>query len=105
MLLGFSSCKKQETYCGVEDPVNDIEWIGKVISSQATKLWIHKNTYNGVEGFYVYACINEDCTLYSIYYKNCGNILMYESGGAGGNNFPGDFDTRSTYRELIYSRE
>lgn len=106
LALTFSACKKQETYCGVEDPVNDIEWIGKIISSGATELRIFKNTYKGAEGFYVYSCIN-GCSVYSIYYKNCDNILIYQSssGGAGGSNFPNDFSLTSSYRELIYSRE
>ncbi len=101
--LTLHACKKPATYCGVEDPINDIDWIKDEISNNSPKLRIYKQTYNSTEGFYVYDCIDTGCIAFSTYYKTCDNTLLYRySSGPLPGTFPNDFSLNSTYRELIY---
>ena len=103
LLLTLSACQKPVTYCGVEDPINDIDWIKDEIKNSSPKLRIYKQTYNSTEGFYVYDCFDTSCNTITTYYKTCDNTLLYKhSSGAILGNFPTDFNLNTTYREIIY---
>ena len=99
-------CKKPETYCGVEDPINDLDWLKETVENpNPAKMQVYKQTYNSIEGFYVYICIDSGCNSRSSYYKTCNDtVLYYSSSGFTGSNFPNDFNTNSSYKELIYNR-
>jgi hypothetical protein len=103
LLLTLYACKKPVTYCGVEDPISDIDWIKDEIKNSSPKLRIYKQTYNSTEGFYVYDCFDTACYGISTYYKTCDNTLLYKYvSGPLPSTFPNDFNLNSTYRELIY---
>ncbi len=102
LLLGICSCKKQDTYCGVKDPLMDINSIKERVERDPSGLWIFKRTYNGKEGFYYKVCVNMDCKIYSQYYTSCEGELLYQSENRSNGSFPADFKSGSTYLERLY---
>jgi len=103
-LTAMISCKKSKTYCGVKEPLQDINWLKSVTSSNPQNVHIYKQTYRSIEGFYFYVCANADCSIYGgDYYKTCDDSVIYSSNSSGaGPAFPNDFDNATTYKELIY---
>lgn len=102
----FYSCKKPVTYCGAEDPMNEIDWLKQEANSYTTPLKIYELDYNGQQGFYFVLCLDSACnnsTQKLMWYKSCTNNLICSWGGIVPPNCS-DFDEKTTFLKLIYSK-
>lgn len=120
VLITFSSCKKEQSYCGVEYPAQELVWVRELIKSipPANYLRIYKNTYNNTQGFLVEALETEmiimqsdNDTIYFNYsnrtFRTCDNLTLFVSSSFGiipTNTFPSNFISETTYKELIYEQ-
>jgi hypothetical protein len=99
----FGSCIKEESYCGVGDPINDIGWLKDRVKSNPTNIFIYKVIYNSTNGFYI-----EDNTLNvgEQTFNSCDNKVIYHSAGGvvGVSTFPQNFELNLQYKEKIYPR-
>ncbi|MBL7800136.1 MAG: hypothetical protein JNL95_05365 [Chitinophagales bacterium] len=100
--LLFSACKKDITFCGVKDPLNDIGWLKDIVNTNPQNLYIYKMSYNSTEGFYIL----DNTSTGSALFNSCDNTNIYRTtnGVVFFSNFPQDFNLNFKYKERIYPR-
>lgn len=98
----LSSCKKQQNYCGVSDPVHDIAWLHTYTTTNDS-IDVYSITYNGTDGFLLNDRNTPCCDQFTGYFKDCsGNTICTWGGIAGGSSCP-NFDQTATNKQLIFS--
>jgi hypothetical protein len=107
--IQFTSCKKKcETYCGTEEPLEDIGWLRELKETSTDKLKIYKNTFKyknsdkSSDGFYIESCFDSNCNYTIASIRTCSNESVCSFGGFVGILCNDSFE-KTIYRELIYS--
>lgn len=98
-------CKKDNSFCGANDPINDIEWLNDFVNNEysPSSIDIYKAIYKDTSGFYLVIYIDSAKTSKLTSFTNCDGRGMCSTGGNMPPNCPG-YSQHESYRELIYSR-
>jgi hypothetical protein len=97
----FSACTKEKAFCETHKPLTKIGWL-KPYLKPSIHCKIYKASYNGIDGFLIYSCINENCSPRIGEFKSCQNETICTFGGID-NQSCINFNSNNNYYELIYS--
>ncbi|MES2620984.1 MAG: hypothetical protein V4615_09030 [Bacteroidota bacterium] len=99
----MSSCRKCDTYCGADKPLDDIPWLRQIKETATNKTQIYKESYNyGREGFFIVSCADTNCNYPLSSLMTCtGDVLCSYGGVVGIICYDSIYQT--TTKELIYS--
>lgn len=103
-ILSISGCKKDNSFCGLKDPVNEIEWLNEYTTeSTIVHCEIFEATYMDIDGFYIKMYFDSIYSNSGSVFKNCKGESICGWGGITPPNCP-DYSQHESHRELIYSR-
>jgi hypothetical protein len=102
LLFFATGCKKENLYCGVNDPLAELPWLNALLAD-TTITKISKANYQANEGFVIKICYNADCNATASGYLDCDGQPVCNFGSMSGNSCP-DFSSVATNREVIYTR-
>lgn len=100
-----TSCKKDNTFCGVGNPMNEIEWLNDFVNNEYSppSIAVYKAIYKDTSGFYLVIYRDSAKTNTATSFTNCEGQGICVTGGALPSKCP-DYKQHESYRELIYSR-
>lgn len=104
MVIAVTACKKDNSFCGYKDPINEIAWLKDFANSEyILGCDIYKAVYKDTSGFYIVIYRDSARTNTATSFTNCDGHGICSTGGITPPNCP-DYKQHESYRELIYSR-
>ncbi|MFZ5942436.1 MAG: DUF6970 domain-containing protein [Bacteroidota bacterium] len=106
LLVNCSDYPKEE-FCGVSDPLKNINWLHEIYlfaERNNVKSRITKVIYKDEEGFIIETFIDQPADN-MVTFRNCSNEIICEWGGIGGIISCPDFQDYVTFSEILWTNE
>ena len=109
LILTVLNCKEDEAViastCGVDNPLNDIEWLKEIrlnfeISASLSKKKIIQYDYKNQTVFLIDGCVQ--CPDFITVVYNCDQEVLCEFGGIDGRNTCPDFENEAKNETVLW---